>query len=69
MIFVVIVLALGGIAAGMILLEDSWLQLLLAGALGVILPSSPSWGMGPPTARSSSPGRRTTAADERWRAS
>jgi fatty acid desaturase len=36
MIFVVLVLALGGIAAGMILLEDSWLQLLLAGALGVI---------------------------------
>jgi len=36
MIFVVLVLALGGIAAGMILLEDSWLQLLLAGGLGVI---------------------------------
>ena len=35
MIFVVLLLALGGIAAGMILLEDSWLQLLLAGGLGV----------------------------------
>jgi hypothetical protein len=31
MIFVVLLLALGGIAAGMILLEDSWLQLLLPG--------------------------------------
>jgi fatty acid desaturase len=36
MIFVVLLLALGGIAAGMILLEDSWLQLLLAAGLGVI---------------------------------
>src|SRR4051794_12880071 len=30
------VLALGGAATGLILLEDSWLQLLIAGALGVI---------------------------------
>ena len=36
MIFSALVLGLGGIAAGMILLENSWLQLLLAGALGVI---------------------------------
>jgi fatty acid desaturase len=36
MIFAVLVLALAGSATGMILLEDSWLQLLLAGALGVI---------------------------------
>jgi fatty acid desaturase len=36
MIFAVLVLGLAGSAAGMILLGDSWLQLLLAGALGVI---------------------------------
>jgi fatty acid desaturase len=36
MIFAVLVLALAGSATGMILLEDSWLQLLLAGALGVV---------------------------------
>jgi fatty acid desaturase len=36
MIFATLVLALAGSATGMILLEDSWLQLLLAGALGVI---------------------------------
>ena len=36
MIFVVLLLALAGSATGMILLDDSWLQLLLAGALGVI---------------------------------
>jgi fatty acid desaturase len=36
MIFVVLVLALAGRATGMILLNDSWLQLLMAGALGVI---------------------------------
>jgi fatty acid desaturase len=36
MIFAVLVLALAGSATGMILLDDSWLQLLLAGALGVI---------------------------------
>jgi fatty acid desaturase len=36
MIFAVLVLALAGSATGMILLKDSWLQLLLAGALGVI---------------------------------
>jgi fatty acid desaturase len=36
MIFAILVLALAGSATGMILLEDSWLQLLLAGALGVI---------------------------------
>ena len=36
MIFVVLLLALAGTGAGMILLDDSWLQLLLAGTLGVI---------------------------------
>jgi fatty acid desaturase len=36
MIFAVLVLALAGSATGMILLEDSWLQLLLAGGLGLI---------------------------------
>ena len=36
MIFAVLVLALAGSATGMILLKESWLQLLLAGALGVI---------------------------------
>jgi fatty acid desaturase len=36
MIFAVLVLALAGSGTGMILLDDSWLQLLLAGALGVI---------------------------------
>jgi fatty acid desaturase len=36
MIFVCLLLALAGSATGMILLDDSWLQLLLAGALGVI---------------------------------
>jgi fatty acid desaturase len=36
MIFAVLVLALAGSATGMILLDDSRLQLLLAGALGVI---------------------------------
>jgi fatty acid desaturase len=35
-IFAVLLLALAGSATGMILLDDSWLQLLLAGALGVI---------------------------------
>ncbi len=32
-----LVLALGGIATGIVLLGDSWLQLLMAGALGVVL--------------------------------
>jgi fatty acid desaturase len=36
MIFAVLMLALAGSASGMILLDDSWLQLLLAGALGLI---------------------------------
>jgi fatty acid desaturase len=36
MIFAVLVLALAGSASGMILLDDSWLQLLLAGGLGLI---------------------------------
>jgi fatty acid desaturase len=36
MIFAVLVLALAGSATGMILLDDSWLQLLLAGGLGLI---------------------------------
>ena len=36
MIFAVLVLALAGSASGMILLDDPWLQLLLAGVLGLI---------------------------------
>ena len=36
MIFAVLRLALAGSATGMILLDDSWLQLLLAGGLGLI---------------------------------
>jgi fatty acid desaturase len=36
MIFALLVLALAGSATGMILLDNSWLQLLIAGALGVI---------------------------------
>ena len=32
-----LLLALGGIATGVVLLGDSWLQLLMAGALGVVL--------------------------------
>src|SRR5687768_9771192 len=36
MIFAVLMLALAGSATGMILLDDSWLQLLLAGGLGLI---------------------------------
>ena len=35
-VFSALVLALAGVATGMILLGDSWLQLLMAGALGVI---------------------------------
>src|SRR5688500_3034238 len=37
MIFAVLMLALAGSATGMILLDDSWLQLLLAGGLGLNL--------------------------------
>jgi hypothetical protein len=69
MIFAVLVLALAGSAAGMILLDDSWLQLLLAGALGVIFTQFAFLGHGSPTARSSSPAQPTTAAGEysrRW---
>jgi fatty acid desaturase len=36
MLFAVLMLALAGSATGMILLEGSWLQLLLAGGLGLI---------------------------------
>jgi fatty acid desaturase len=32
-----LILSLGGIATGMILLGDSWLQLLMAGALGIVM--------------------------------
>ncbi len=32
-----LVLALGGVVTGVILLQESWLQLLMAGALGIIL--------------------------------
>ena len=37
LLFAGLVLALGGAVTGFILLDDSWLQLLMAGALGVIL--------------------------------
>ncbi|WP_354567004.1 acyl-CoA desaturase [Glaciihabitans sp. UYNi722] len=37
MVFSILVVALGGAVTGFILLEDSWFQLLIAGALGVIL--------------------------------
>jgi len=37
MLFAAITLALGGTAAGFVLLGDSWFQLLMAGALGIIL--------------------------------
>jgi fatty acid desaturase len=33
----VLVLALGGVVTGVVLLQESWLQLLMAGALGIIL--------------------------------
>jgi fatty acid desaturase len=36
-LFSLLVLALGGIATGVVLLGESWLQLLMAGALGVVL--------------------------------
>jgi fatty acid desaturase len=35
-VFGALLLALGGVATGMILLDNSWLQLLMAGALGVL---------------------------------
>jgi fatty acid desaturase len=35
-VFAALLLALGGTATGMVLLDSSWLQLLMAGALGVI---------------------------------
>ena len=37
MMFGLVTLALGGVITGMILLGDSWFQLLMAGALGIIL--------------------------------
>jgi fatty acid desaturase len=37
MLFGIVTLALGGTIAGFVLLGDSWFQLLMAGALGVIL--------------------------------
>ena len=66
MIFAVLVLALAGSATGMILLKESWLQLLLAGALGVIFTQFAFLGMRHPTARFFSPVRRTTAPDKCW---
>lgn len=36
LVFAALVVALGGVATGVILLDRSWLQLLMAGALGVI---------------------------------
>jgi hypothetical protein len=36
LLFAGLVVALGGAATGLVLLGDSWLQLLIAGALGVI---------------------------------
>jgi hypothetical protein len=72
MIFAVLVLALAGSATGMILLDDSWLQLLLAGALGVIFTQFAFLGHEASTGRSSNPAGRTTAPDvcsRRWWAS
>jgi fatty acid desaturase len=37
LVFSGLVLALGGIVTGMVLLDHSWLQLLMAGALGIVL--------------------------------
>ena len=37
MVFAIITLALGGTITGFVLLGDSWFQLLMAGALGIIL--------------------------------
>ena len=37
LVFGLLLLALGGIAAGVVLLGESWLQLLMAGALGLVL--------------------------------
>lgn len=37
MVFAGLALALGGIITGMVLLGDSWFQLLMAGALGIVL--------------------------------
>ena len=37
LVFGVLLLALGGIATGVVLLGESWLQLLMAGALGLVL--------------------------------
>lgn len=36
-VFAIVTLALGGTVAGFVLLGDSWFQLLMAGALGIIL--------------------------------
>ena len=37
MVFAILLVALGGIVTGFVLLGDSWFQLLIAGALGIIL--------------------------------
>ncbi len=37
MLFVGLLLGLGGVVTGVVLLQESWLQLLMAGALGVLL--------------------------------
>ena len=37
LVFGLLLLALGGIATGVVLLGESWLQLLMAGALGLVL--------------------------------
>ena len=36
LVFAALVVALGGVSTGVVLLDESWLQLLMAGALGVI---------------------------------
>jgi fatty acid desaturase len=72
MIFAVLVLALAGSASGMILLNDSWQQLLLAGALGMIFTQFAFLGHEASHRRSSSPARQTTVAggcSRRWWAS
>ena len=56
-------LALGGAVTGFVLLGDSWYQLLIAGALGIIFRSSRSSRTRRRTARCSPPARRTTASD------
>ena len=41
--FAALVVALGGVVTGVILLNESWLQVLMAGALGVIFTQFAFW--------------------------